>query len=227
MMPFINSLPMKEKLDIVSLNKKAWNNAAKIYEQANYGKLNKLAELFCEKLPEKALILDLGSGTGLPFAKYFVDKGFKVLGIDISAEMIKLSQKNVPEADFRELSMTNIDYVDKFDGIFSNYSMLCLSPPLFKDVASRLEKALKRKGLLYIALNEPRKDGLNLDEHVIEEIMGQQMYSRAYTEKEVLDSFVPLGLTLLKIHREVVNSKEFGIEHCMRLLFKNMPIRKR
>ncbi|MFX1497102.1 MAG: class I SAM-dependent methyltransferase [Promethearchaeota archaeon] len=218
---------MKEKLDLISLNKKAWNNVAKIYEQSKYGKLNILAELFCEKLPEKALILDLGSGTGLPFAKYFVDKGLKVLGIDISAKMVKLSQENVPKADFRELSMTDLDYIDKFDGIFSNYSMLCLSPPLFKDVANRLEKALKSKGLLYIALNEPRKAGLNLDEHVFVEIMGHQMYSRAYTEKEVLDTFIPLGLTLLKIHREVINSKEFGIEHCMRFLFKKMPIRKR
>ncbi|MFX1312626.1 MAG: class I SAM-dependent methyltransferase [Promethearchaeota archaeon] len=217
---------MNEKIDIISLNKKAWNNAAKIYEQAKYGKLNKLAKLFCKTLHKRALILDLGSGTGLPFAKYFIEKGFKVLGIDISAQMVKLSQKNVPESDFRELSMTDLDYIDKFDGIFSNYSMLCLSPPLFKDVASRLIKALKKNGLLYLALNEPRTIGLNLDEDVFVELMGEKMYSRAYTEKEVLDTFKPLGLTLLKIHRKIVNSKEFGIEHCMRFLFKKIPINK-
>ncbi|MFX0012458.1 MAG: class I SAM-dependent methyltransferase [Candidatus Hermodarchaeota archaeon] len=217
---------MKKKLDIISLNKKAWNNAAKIYEQAKYGKLNELAVLFCEKLPEKALILDLGSGTGIPFTKYFVDKGFKVLGIDISAQMVKLSQANVPEADFKELSMTDLDYINKFDGIFSNYSMLCLNPPLFKDVASRLEKALKNNGLLYIALNEPRELEQNLDEDVFVEIMGEKMYSRAYTEKEILETFTPLGLTLLKIHREIINSKEFGIEYCTRFLFKKMPIKK-
>ena len=96
---------MKENLDVISLNKKAWNNAAEKYKQAKYGKINALAELFCKNLPENAFILDLGSGTGLPFAKFFVDKGFKVLGIDISAQMVKLSQENVPNAEFRELSM--------------------------------------------------------------------------------------------------------------------------
>ncbi len=215
---------MERKRDIITLNKKAWNNAAIIYEQAKYGKLNALAELFCEKLPKGAFILDSGSGTGLPFAKYFIDKGFKVLGIDISAQMIKIAQENVPEAEFRELSMTDINYNNKFDGIFSNYSMLCLSPILFKDVANKMVKALKTKGLLYIALNEPSEVGQNLDEDVFVEIMGQEMYSRVYTEKEVLEIFEPLGLSLLKFHREIVKSEEFGIEHCMRFLFRKMPM---
>lgn len=213
---------MKENLDIISLNKKAWNNAAKIYEKAKYGKINALTELFCKRLPENALILDLGSGTGLPFAKYFVSKGFKVLGIDISAQMVKMSQESVPEADFRELSMTDIDYSEKFDGIFSNYSMLCLSPPLFEGVASRLEKALKNNGLLYIALNEPREIELDFDEDVIVEIMGEKMYSRAYSEEEIFEIFKPLGLSVIKIQREIINTKEFGIEHCMRFLFKKI-----
>jgi len=41
---------MKENIDVISLNKKAWNNAAKKYEQAKYGKINALAELFCKKV---------------------------------------------------------------------------------------------------------------------------------------------------------------------------------
>jgi SAM-dependent methyltransferase len=225
MLPYITILLMEKKRDIITLNKKAWDNAAKIYEQAKYGKLNALAETFCEKLPENALILDVGSGTGLPFAKYFIDKGFKVLGVDISAQMVKLAQENVPEAEFRELSMTDLNYNNKFDGIFSNYSMLCLSPPLFKDVASRLVKSLKNNGLLYIALNEPSEVEQNLDEDVFIEVMGQEMYSRAYSEKEVLECFTRLGLSLLKIIREIVKSEEFGIEYCMRFLFKKLPLK--
>ena len=43
---------MKENLDVISLNKKAWNNAAEKYKQAKYGKINALAELFCKNLPK-------------------------------------------------------------------------------------------------------------------------------------------------------------------------------
>ncbi|KKN03049.1 hypothetical protein LCGC14_1111510, partial [marine sediment metagenome] len=73
--------------------------------------------------------------------------------------MVKLSQKNVLNAEFREISMIELDYVNKFDGVFSNYSMLLLNPPLFKDVAKILVKSLKNKGLLYLALNKPKEEG--------------------------------------------------------------------
>ena len=219
---YITNSLMKENLDIISLNKKAWNNAAKKYEQAKYSKINPLAELFCEKLPENASILDLGSGTGIPFARYFVDKGFKVFGIDISAQMVQISQKNVPNAEFREISMTELEYVNKFDGVFSNYSMLLLNPQLFKDVAKKIVKSLKINGLLYLALNEPREESTNLDEDIVVRIMGEEMYSRAYSEEEILTIFSPLGLNLIKRHREIITSKEFGIEHCMRFLFKKL-----
>ena len=213
---------MEDKIDVISLNKKAWNNVAKKYEQAKYGKTNLLTEFFCKELPENAYILDLGSGTGLPFAKFFVEKGFKVLGIDISSQMIKMAKENVPNADFRELSMTDLDHVNEFDGVFSNYSMLLLNPSLFKDVANRIVKSLKNNGLFYLALNEPRKEGGNLDDDVVVKIMGEKMYSRAYTEKEILEIFTPLGMSLLKIHREVISTQEFGVEHCLRILFKKL-----
>lgn len=52
------------------------------------------------------------------------------------------------------------------------------------------------------------------------EIMGEKMYSRAYTKKEVLEAFVPLRMKQLKFHREIRTSKEFGEEHVIELVFK-------
>ena len=210
---------MKDKLDVISLNKKAWNKVAQKYEKVKYGKINPLVECFCDFLPKNGYILDLGAGTGVPFAKYFVEKGFRVLGVDISAKMIELAQKNVPQADFRELSMTELDYQNKFNGVFSNYSMLLLDPPSFKEVARKIVKSLKKHGILYLALNEPEKEEVNLDKDVIVEIMGAKMYSRAYTEKEILEVFTPLGMKCLEISRETIKSKEFGVEHALRFLF--------
>jgi SAM-dependent methyltransferase len=213
---------MENKVDVISLNKKAWNKVARKYEKAKYGKINPLVEHFCDLLPKNGYILDLGAGTGLPFAKHFVEKGFSVLGVDISARMVELAQKNVPQAEFRELSMTDISYENEFDGVFSNYSLLLLDPTLFKEVAKKIVKSLKKNGIFYLALNEPEQDSTNLDEDVIVEIMGAKMYSRAYTEKEILDIFTPLGMKCLKIRRETIKSKEFGIEHALRFLFRKL-----
>ncbi len=211
---------MDEKLKIISLNKKAWNNVAEKYNDANYGSLNPLVEYFCDELPKNGSILDLGSGTGLPFAKLFIEKGFNVLGVDISSQMIKIAQKNVPLANFKELSMTDLDYDKKFDGVFSSYSLLLLSPQLFKDVANRIVKSLKNNGLLYLSLNEPRAEGEDVDKEVIVDIMGEKMYSRAYREEEILTIFSPLGMKPLKIYHEIQTSKEFGIEHMIAFVFK-------
>ena len=213
---------MDKKLNIISLNKKAWNNVAEKYNDANYGSLNPLVAYFYNKLPENGSILDLGSGTGLPFAKLFVEKGFNYLGVDISPQMIKIARKNVPLAKFKELSMTDLNYDNEFNGIFSHYSMLLLSPQLFKDVAKRVVKSLKGNGLFYLSLNEPRVKDADLDEDVICEIMGETMYSRAYTEGEILDVFTPLGLKKLQMYHETQYSEEFGTEYMLVFVFQKI-----
>jgi len=213
---------MDKKLNILSLNKKAWNNVAEKYDNANYSKLNPAIDFLCRKLPEKGSIIDLGSGTGLPFAKLFLEKGFNYLGVDISSQMIKIARKNVPLAKFKEMSMTDLDYNKKFDGVFSHYSMLLLSPQLFKGVAKRVVKSLKGNGLFYISLNEPRVKDADLDEDVICEIMGETMYSRAYTEEEILDLLTSLGLKKLQIYRELQNSEEFGTEYMIAFVFQKV-----
>lgn len=62
-------------------------------------------------------ILDVGCGMGEPIARYFIERGFPVHGIDSSPEMIDLCRSRFPEhswqvADMRELSLGRI-----FDGI--------------------------------------------------------------------------------------------------------------
>ncbi len=211
---------MNEKLDIISLNEKAWNRIADKYEKANYGKINPIFEFFYKNLPKSGLILDVGSGTGVPHAKLLVEKGFIVLGIDISPKMIQIAEKNVPRAQFLELSMTDLNYENKFDGALSSFSMLLLDPPRFKDVARRIACSLKKKGLLYLALNEPSESGVNVDDDVIVEIMGEKMYSRPYTKEEMLETFIPLGMELLKFNRELQSTEIFGIEHSTFYIFQ-------
>ena len=213
---------MDEKLNIISLNRKAWNNVAEKYDNAKYSKINPAFQFFCRELPERGSILDIGSGTGLPFAKLFLEKGFNYLGIDISSQMIKIAKKNVPFANFKELSMTDLNLTEEFDGVFSHYTMLLLNPDMFKDVARRIVESLKSNGFLYLSLNEPRVKNADLDEDVICEIMGERMYSRAYTEEEILDIFNVLGLKKLQIYRETQNSEEFGTERMIAIVFQKL-----
>lgn len=215
-----DGLNMNKKVDIISLNKQAWTRVADKYDKVNYVNINPLFYYFYENLPKGAYILDLGSGTGKPYAKLLIERGFNVLGIDISPRMVELARKYVPQADFVELSMTDIEYKNMFDGVFSSYTMLLLDPPLFEDVAKRIVRSLKKGGLFYLSLNETGEEGADVDKEVFVEIMGENMYSRAYSKEEVLKMFSNMGMELLKFYRETLTSKEFGIEHSTVYVFK-------
>jgi len=208
--------------DLLDLNKRAWDNLAEKYDSRTKS-LKAFSDIFATfigKLPEKGKVLDLGCGTGLPYARYLVEKGFDVLGVDLSEEMVKLASKNVPEASFVQLSMNEITYRDEFDGVMSSFSMLLLPPELFKETASRIYSALVEGGYFYLSLNEPASVSDDPDSEVFVNIMGQDMYSRAYTVEEIEVYFQPLGLSLVKFNREVHVSEEFGEEHVIEFIYQ-------
>jgi hypothetical protein len=118
------------------------------------------------------------------------------------------------------MSMTEIPYVSEFDGVLSNFSMLLLTPDLFKEAAKKIYTALKDGGHFYLALNEPAKESSDPESDVIVNIMGQDMYSRAYTVKEIEETFIPIGFTRVIFHREIQVSEEFGEEHVIEFIYR-------
>ena len=93
--------------------------------------------------------------------------------------MIKAAKKNVPEATFKTISMTDIDYKNEFDGVFSGYNMLCLDQKNFKKTAKNITKALKPTGYLFLSLNEPGQDKHKESENIIEILNKKSQRSRA------------------------------------------------
>ncbi len=62
-----------------------------------------------DRLPGRATVVDLGSGTGRPVAETFAAAGHDVTGYDVSAKMVEIAREQVPaarfaQADLRELT---------------------------------------------------------------------------------------------------------------------------
>jgi SAM-dependent methyltransferase len=57
----------------------------------------------------QGLVVDLGCGTGL-LARELIDAGYDVVGIDISAEMIRIARSRAPEAEFRVGSLFEAEF---------------------------------------------------------------------------------------------------------------------
>jgi SAM-dependent methyltransferase len=54
------------------------------------------------------LVVDLGCGSGI-WARILVDAGYEVLGIDASAELLRIARRRVPEARFVHASLDDAD----------------------------------------------------------------------------------------------------------------------
>jgi SAM-dependent methyltransferase len=206
--------------DIIDLNKRAWDKIADGYDERTSQELGQTFIEFTKLVPEKGKILDLGCGTGLPHDRYLVDAGFTVVGVDLSGEMVKVASRNVPEATFHIKSMDKIEYVGEFDGVFSSFSMLLLSPDLFKETAKRVYHALVDGGVFFLALNEPVGVLEDTESEAYTNIMGQDMYSRAYTVDEIEEIFQPLGFTQISFNRVIHVSEEFGEEHVIEFIYR-------
>lgn len=78
---------------------------------------------FARRLPDRARVLDLGCGAGLPSTKALADR-FNVTGVDISHEQLVRAQANILNATFIHGDLTKLDFPDEsFDGITAFYSI--------------------------------------------------------------------------------------------------------
>ena len=109
---------------------------------------------FIKRLPEGASVLDVGCGSGVK-SEYLIAHGLRVVGIDLSKNMIDIAKREVPEGDFRHLSMTELDMIPElFAGVFAQASLLHIPRAHAGQVVQKMVGRTKADGLVYIAVKE-------------------------------------------------------------------------
>jgi SAM-dependent methyltransferase len=94
-----------------------------------------------------ARIWEARSGLGRDI-KIFLQKGHEVEAFNSSIQMVRLNSDYIGHMT-RFLKFGDMDYVDEFDGIRACASLLHVSREELPDVFRRLERALKKGGVLY------------------------------------------------------------------------------
>jgi SAM-dependent methyltransferase len=79
-------------------------------------------------LPTGASILDVGSGSGEPIARYFIEKRCDVTGIDSSPSLIAMCKNRFPDQDWIVADMRSLSLDRRFDGILAWNSFFHLCP---------------------------------------------------------------------------------------------------
>jgi ubiquinone/menaquinone biosynthesis C-methylase UbiE len=73
---------------------------------------------------QKGRVLDLGCGAGEPFARFFVDRGWQVTGVDFSERMLALASRYVPEMKTLCADMRDVKFKPgQFEAVTAIYSL--------------------------------------------------------------------------------------------------------
>lgn len=100
-------------------------------------------EAFARDLPDGARILDLGCGTGRPIAEWLMQRGYRVTGVDQSAEMLAQARRLLPDGDWQLARIEDFTTAERFDAVIAWDSLFHVPrerlPEIFARVATYLE----------------------------------------------------------------------------------------
>jgi SAM-dependent methyltransferase len=139
----------------------AFDRIGEHYDEAFPHKDGQIAagEWLLERLAPGSRILDAGCGTGTPTARWFAEAGHKVLGVDISEEMLRLARRDVPEAEFRHLDIADLDAsLGDFAAVVAFFSLLMLPRAEIPSVLAKIHRLLEPGGYFLLSMVEADLD---------------------------------------------------------------------
>ena len=79
-------------------------------------------------IPPGGSILDIGCGMGEPLARYLIEAGYALTGVDSSPSMIALCEERFPAQTWLVADMRSLALARRFDGIIAWDSFFHLTP---------------------------------------------------------------------------------------------------
>lgn len=211
---------------INELTKKAYNKTADKYhanfkdevDQKKYDKL--LLDKFSSMLMVDSLICDAGCGPSGHIGKYLVDKGHKVIGIDLSQRCIDIATSYNPQMEFKVMDIMHTDFRnDFFDAIISFYSIIYTPKAYIATMFSEFNRILKINGKLLIVVKKGAGEGLIEDEWY----EGDKVYFTHFLENEIKDFFSQSNFDIDFFDTRKPYDFELGVERIYAIGTKRRP----
>jgi SAM-dependent methyltransferase len=150
------------------------------------------------RFPPDAMVLDAGCGPGL-VALALLDAGHRVVGVDLSREMIERAQKRCAphgeRASFLNRSVFDValDDFSPFDGAISRYVLHHVESP--REFLARQVGLLRAGGILVVSDHVTDPDPVVAEHHSAIEIARDRTHTRNLTGGELVDLCAIAGLT--------------------------------
>src|SRR4030042_3174536 len=153
--------------------------------------------IFISLLPKNGKILDRGCAAGRD-SKYFFDSGFRVTGVDLSKNLLKIAKRNVLGVEFISGDIRKMTFSkDSFDGIWAHTVLHHLKRTELTPLLINLHKILRKDGIIYIEVNEGKGEGYKADKfsHNI-----KRFFTYIETD-ELTDMLKESGFNIIRIYR--------------------------
>jgi SAM-dependent methyltransferase len=180
-------------------NYSAWIDDEKQFNDSNLsGSLETFAQLLRKQQKQRAHVLTISCGSGWE-AKFLNARGFDLVGIDTSIEMLQRARNRVPVGTFSRMSAQNLRFPpeESFDAIWSTRTLIHVPHDLVVDVLVSWKRVLKADGILGLGINIGERNGWEIHESM----SGQPIFYHYFAEGEIEEALEAAGyLVVEKVH---------------------------
>lgn len=184
---------MAEVLDIYEANAQAWDR-----DRGRSGRQlleRQYLDLLVASLEVTAPhVLDLGCGAGDPIARYLMESGCRVTGVDGADAMVRICANKFPQMDWIVADMRALDLGQRFDAIIAWDSFFHLEADAQRAMFPIFAQHIAPRGLLLYTSGPSHGEAIG-------EIYGRSLYHASLAADEYRSLLSANGFTVL-VHTE-------------------------
>jgi predicted TPR repeat methyltransferase len=150
-----------------------------------------LDDLMARLDPQNRHVLDLGCGAGEPIARYLIDAGCCVTGVDASSAMIALSAARFPDVAWMVADMRTLALGERFGAIVAWDSFFHLRAEDQRPMFAIFRDHMAPRGLLLFTSGPSHGEAIG-------DLYGQQLYHASLAAEEYRSLLAENGFDVLR-----------------------------
>ena len=147
------------------------------------------------RLQPHAAILDLGCGSGEPIARFLIERGFELTGVDAAPAMMEICKERFPQAVWAEAGKRSLLLACRFNAIIAWDSFFHLTRDEQRRMFPIFKKHINPEGLLLFTSGP--KDG-----ETIGDLYGHDLFHASLGPDEYRSRLADSGFRVLRYQTE-------------------------